>query len=208
MRRWLSVGSAWFFSCLCSVALLGGMQLFEHTYLNVVRLVVCEYSSLILLSVEWIMVLVMGYREIRAKRRKAILDGIVMNYSYNEIAGRIGIRRRVLIRDINAMRRVRDPEFLEAEREAEAKVDAEKDARSQTFDDDFFELTGMTLREKTFQNMVSFYRPELIKVLGSDDQLAAIRKLPGSVRKTLMRNNILVKQGSFRVSKNACEQLL
>ena len=173
-----------------------------------VRLVVCEYSSLIILSVEWIMVLVMGYRETRAKRRKAILDGIVMNYSYNEIAGRIGIRRRVLIRDINAMRRVRDPEFLEAEREAEAKVDAEKDARSQTFDDDFFELTGMTLREKTFQNMVSFYRPELIKVLGSDDQLAAIRKLPGSVRRTLMRNNILVKQGSFRVSKNACEQLL
>lgn len=154
------------------------------------------------------MVYVMGYREIRAKRRKAILDGIGMNYSYSEIAHKIGIRRRVLIRDINAMRKVRDPEFLEAEREAEARVDAEKNARSQAFDDDFFELTGMTLREKTFQNMVSFYRPELIKVLGSEDQVAAIRELPGSVRRTLKRNRILVKQGGFRVSKIAREQLL
>ncbi len=149
----------------------------------------------------------MSYREVREERRQAILDGIGMNNSYSEIADKLGIRRRVLIRDITAMRKVRDPGFLEAEKIAEARVAEEKNSRTKRYDNLFFDMTGTTLREKTFQNMVDFYRPELTRILNSGDQVAAIRELPSSVRRTLKKNNILAKQGEVRISKIACEQL-
>ncbi len=141
-------------------------------------------------------------------RKQEILDGISQNLSYRQIAYNIGIRRRALIRDINAMRRTRDPELLDAQRVAENRIDEEKKAASKTREKKFYDMTGMTLIEKSFQNMVNFYKPELIHIINSDDQIAAVRKLPTSVRKTLTKNNILTKRGNVEVTQKALEKLL
>jgi hypothetical protein len=144
---------------------------------------------------------------LREQRRQAILDGISQNRSYLEIAYQIGIRRRELIRDISAMRRTRDPGLLDAQRKAEDKIDEEKRSASKRRDKIFYEMTGMTLREKTFQNMVSFYKPELVHILNSGDQISAIRELPMSVRKTLTKNHILTKGGNIQISQKARDHL-
>jgi hypothetical protein len=49
----------------------------------------------------------------------------------------------------------------------------------------------MTFQEKTFNNMMSFYEPEIRKILRVKEQDVAIRDLPGSVVKTLKRNGII-----------------
>jgi hypothetical protein len=144
---------------------------------------------------------------LREQRRQAILDGISQNRSYLEIAYQIGIRRRELIRDISAMRRTRDPGLLDAQRKAEDKIDEEKRSASKRRDKIFYEMTGMTLREKTFQNMVNFYKPELVRILNSGDQISAIRELPMSVRKTLTKNHILTKGGNIQISQKARDHL-
>ena len=145
---------------------------------------------------------------VKEDRKQEILFGIRQNLSYKQIAYNIGIRRRELLRDIKSMRRTRDPELLMAQSIADAKLDEVKKAASKTLDKKFHDLMGMTLTEKSFQNMVYFYTPELTHILNSDDQMAAIRELPNSVRKTLTRNKILIKYGQIEVSKLALEQLV
>jgi hypothetical protein len=52
-------------------------------------------------------------------------------------------------------------------------------------------MTGMTFQEKTRNNMMFFYRPELRKILKSKNEENAIRELPNSVKKTMKRNGII-----------------
>ena len=145
---------------------------------------------------------------VREHRKQEILDGISQNLSYKQIAYNIGIRHHELIRDINAMRRIKDPGLLDAQRVAETRVDEEKKSLSKMRDKKFYDMTGMTLVEKSFQNMVYFYKPELINILNSEDQVAAIRDLPTSVRKTLTKNNILTQRGDVEVTREARDKLL
>ena len=120
----------------------------------------------------------------------------------------MGIRRRALERDVYTMRRLRDPGLLDAEKAAEAKIDKLRKAASLKRDKRFLNMTGMTFLEKSFHNMVYFYKPELTEILNSEDQVTAIRGLPKSVRRTLLRNKILIKMGQFEVSQPARELLL
>lgn len=150
----------------------------------------------------------MKYTMARALRRKSILDGISRKLSYGEIASRLGIRRRELVSDIKSMRRIRDPDLLEAQRVAVAKVNEEKRSASKKREELFYNMTGMTLREKTFQNMIHFYKPELVSILNCGDQEAAIRGLPNSVRKTLTKNDILTSRGKLEISQRAMDQLI
>lgn len=106
------------------------------------------------------------------------------------------------------MRRIKDPGLLDAQRVAETRVDEEKKSLSKMRDKKFYDMTGMTLVEKSFQNMVYFYKPELINILNSEDQVAAIRDLPTSVRKTLTKNNILTQRGDVEVTREARDKLL
>ena len=145
---------------------------------------------------------------VNEKRKQGILEGIRQNLNYNQIAYKMGIHRRALIRDVYTMRRLRDPGLLDAEKAAEAKIDKLRKAASLKRDKKFFNMTGMTLLEKSFQNMVYFYKPELTEILNSEDQVTAIRCLPKSVRRTLLRNKILINMGQFEVSQRACELLL
>ena len=58
----------------------------------------------------------------------------------------------------------------------------------------FLGMTGITLQEKSFRNMIDFNKYELLKILKSEDQHAAIIKLPASIRKTLKKNGIITKR--------------
>ena len=149
----------------------------------------------------------MTYIHARMKRRQALLNGIKQNLNYNEIAAQLGIRRGELIADVKAMRRSRDPDFFKAQRVGLAKNSKEKQSVSKKRDENFYDMTGMTFHEKSFQNMVYFYKPELMAILGSEDHEAAIRKLPKSTRRTLIHNGILNKRNSTEITQKARNQL-
>lgn len=149
----------------------------------------------------------MKYNSLTEKQRQTILTGISQNLGYKEIAYHIGVRRMELVRIVKAMRRIRDPDLIDAQKIGESKIDEEKRFHSKKRDERFYDMTGMTLREKSFQNMVNFYKPELINILNCEDELSAIRDLPASVRKTLKKNNILNKRGKPEISQLAREQL-
>ena len=78
------------------------------------------------------------------------------------------------------------------------KVNAKQNER-------FVGMTGMTLEEKSFRNMIDFHRSQLMRIMNSEDQDAAIRALPKSTRKT-MRNNGIVKD--WRITTGAEKYLV
>ncbi|MFH2110220.1 MAG: hypothetical protein ABIJ47_03050 [Candidatus Bathyarchaeota archaeon] len=140
-------------------------------------------------------------------RRQALLDGISQNLNYIEIAAQIGVRRGDLLKDVKAMRRSRDPELRDAQRIGQAKVNEEKQSASKRREERFYNMTGMTLHEKSFQNMVYFHKSELMTILKSGDHEAAIRNLPNSTRRTLMHNGILTKRNKPEITQQARDQL-
>lgn len=141
-------------------------------------------------------------------RRQVLLDGISQNLNYTEIAVQLGVRRGDLLKDVKAMRRSRDPDLRDAQRVGQAKVDEEKRSTSKRREERFYNMTGMTLHEKSFQNMVYFYKPELMTILKSEDREAAIRSLSKSTRRTLMHNGILTKRNRPEITQQARDQLL
>lgn len=150
----------------------------------------------------------MGYTSDQEERREALLDGISQNLSFKELASRLGIRRGTLVRDIRAMRWSNDPGLLEAQRLAQDRVDEEKESVSVVQEARFLRMTGMSIGDKTFENMVFFYRSEILRILNSGDSVAAIRDLPSGVRKTLLHNKILVNRVRPEISKRARDALL
>ncbi|HEX9915254.1 MAG TPA: hypothetical protein VGB32_10070 [Candidatus Bathyarchaeia archaeon] len=141
-------------------------------------------------------------------RRQTLLDGISQNINYTEIAAQLGIRRGDLLKDLKAMRLKRDSGLREAQRTAQAKVYAEKQVTSTRRDERFHGMTGMTLQEKTFQNMVHYYKAEITAILRSRDPETAIRGLPQSTRRTLMHNGILTKRNRPQITAQARSQLV
>jgi hypothetical protein len=96
-------------------------------------------------------------------------------------------------KDLNMMRRIKDPELKQAYKKARERVQAKKLAISNIPGEKFHYMTGMTFKEKSFNNMMSYYKPELSKILRSENEYDAIRKLSKNVRKTLKRNGIIGK---------------
>ena len=134
----------------------------------------------------------------RATRRLTILNGINGGLSHEKIAEKMGIQPRMLRRDLKRMRRIKDPELKQAYKKALERVQAKKLAVSNRPGEKFHDMTGMTFKEKSFSNMMSYYKPELSKILKSENEYDAIRKLSKSVRKTMKRNGII-----GRVRKNS-----
>jgi hypothetical protein len=149
----------------------------------------------------------MNYTHIRAERRQVILNGISQNLRYGEIATQLGVRRSVLISDVKAMNRRRDPDLQNAKRLGQAKKSKEKQAVSKRREENFYNRTGMTFHEKSFQNMIYFFKHELMTILRSEDHEAAIRKLPKSTRRTMIHNGILTKRNSTEITQKARDQL-
>jgi hypothetical protein len=88
------------------------------------------------------------------------------------------------------MKYIKDPDLKQAYEDKKIRALKAKQAASIVRNKRFELMTGMTFQEKNFENMVSYYRPELIKVLRSKDENAAIMGLSKSVQKTLTRNEI------------------
>jgi hypothetical protein len=127
------------------------------------------------------------------KRRPIILEGINGGIENSEIAAKLGVPLWVVRRDLKKMRYNRDPELKKAYRKAKERVQAKKHLIASSLGERFHRMTGMTFKEKTFNNMMSFYKPELRKILKAENESAAIRDLPNSVRKTLKRNGIIAQ---------------
>ena len=142
------------------------------------------------------------------ERRLVILSGIGQDHSSLEIAAELGVKSWVVNSDLRAMRYHRDPELRKAYMDQEVRALASRQKLVNVGNEKFKHMTGMTFQEKNFENMVNYYRPELIKVLKSEDEEAAITGLPRSVQRTLARNEITngVRRRR-RVSSRACDYL-
>jgi hypothetical protein len=135
----------------------------------------------------------------RKKRRLIILKGISQDLKHSEISAQLGANRWGIISDIKFMRRIGDLGLIQAE-EAQIQVREEKvlllikEKGHFKQNERFLGMTGITLQEKSFRNMIDFNKYELLKILKSEDQHAAIIKLPKNIRKTLKRNGIITKR--------------
>ena len=123
-------------------------------------------------------------------RRLVILSGIDQDLTNLEIATKMDIRIGVVKRDLKAMKYIRDPELKQAYTDKKRRALASKQSLVNVRNERFKLMTGITFKKKNFENMVSYYRPELIKILRSKDENAAIMGLSKSVQRTLARNEI------------------
>jgi DNA-directed RNA polymerase specialized sigma subunit len=128
--------------------------------------------------------------------RDQILEGIAKDQKNSDIAEDLGVSRWRVKKEIRKMSYMEVPGLKEAKEagrkareERQERLDAEKKHVKQN--ERFIELTGMTLKEKSFRNMIEFYKPELRKVLNSSDQNSIINSFSKTVRKTMKKNNII-----------------
>jgi len=122
----------------------------------------------------------------RNKRRLIILEGISQDLGHSEISALLGATRWVVRSDIKYIQRNDDPGLI-LEKEDRAQI-REKKALLLTEETRYFKqnqrfqsMTGITLQEKSFRNMIDYNRHDLLIVLRSDDQNAAIFKLSKSI---------------------------
>ena len=129
-------------------------------------------------------------------RRTEILEAISQGLKYSEIAAKLGTSRWKILNEVRIMRLNTDLRLRDAER-ARNMVQAEEGVRVESGkvyvreDEVFQRMTGLTLEEKSFENMIEFYRPQLLSIIASDDEGAAIMGLPKRVRATLRNNGII-----------------
>ena len=131
--------------------------------------------------------------EQRESRRFTILDGISKNKSHTEIALQLGVTKSIVGYDLRKMTYNRDSELKKSYLERDELINLNKNKKAKQLQSRFLRMTGITIDEKMFQNMVFFYRSELNKILNSKDENRAICKLSKNIRKTLQRNKIITK---------------
>jgi hypothetical protein len=124
-------------------------------------------------------------------RRLLILRGIDLDLTSLEIAIKMGVKSGMIKRDLMEMKFKRDPELIQAYTDKKNRALASRQKPAKMRNARFKRMTGMTFQEKNFENMVNYYRPELIKILGSKDENIAIMGLPKSVQRSLTRNEII-----------------
>ena len=140
--------------------------------------------------------------------RLDIIDCINKGYGVSKIAKRLEVPRWTIIRDIKRMRRNRDSKLKDAYRNAKAQAQVNKQLTANLPNEKFLSMTGMTFKEKSFRNMIEFYKPELRKILKSEKQHTAINKLPKSIRRILKNNGIIAYgRKNLRITSDAREYL-
>lgn len=133
---------------------------------------------------------------VQGKRRLSILEGISRDLKHSEISVQLGATQGIIKSDIRFMRRKGDLGLIQAEkeqvlvREKKAFLIA-KEKRHFKQNERFLSMTGISIQEQSFRNMIDFNKYELLKILKSKDQQVAIGKLPKSVRKTLKNYGII-----------------
>ena len=140
----------------------------------------------------------------REGRRLAILVGISKNLSYSEIADQLGVKRWIINSDIRKMKFNRDLELGMAFKERDILLQASMQNYSTNLETRFHRMTGMSLEEKTFKNMINFYRYELDKVVNSKNETRELSKLSSTIRKTLRKNEIITQGwGRYEITSKA-----
>jgi transposase len=129
--------------------------------------------------------------EEREARRLDVIDCLRSGFSNTMIARILEVPLWTILGDLRRMQHNRDSKLKDAYKHAREQTLVKKQLTSNLPDKKFQSMTGMTFQEKTRNNMVSFYRPELRKILKSENQGDAIRELPNSVRKTMKRNGLI-----------------
>jgi transposase len=124
------------------------------------------------------------------ERRLVILSGIGQDLTSLEIATKMGVKISTVKNDLRAMKYNRDSDLKKAYTDMKKRALKIRQKPAKVRNERFKLMTGMTFQEKNFENMVNYYRPELIKILRSKDENAAIMGLPKSVQRTLTRNDI------------------
>lgn len=149
----------------------------------------------------------------RKKRREIILEGIMQDLKPSEISAQLRVTRGVLMSDIKYMRINGDIGLIQAEKTQVQVHEKKVSLTSKNMDylkqnEKFLGMTGITLQEQSFRNMIDFNKHELLKILKSKDQHAAIVKLPTSIQKTLRKNGIIIKRWQDNeISERAQEYL-
>ena len=127
----------------------------------------------------------------REARRLDVIDCIRSGFTNTMIARRLEVPLWTVLGDLRRMQHNRDSKLKDAYKHAREQTLVKKQLTANLPDKKFQSMTGMTFQEKTRNNMMSFYRPELRKILKSENQGDAIRELPNSVRKTMKRNGLI-----------------
>ena len=144
----------------------------------------------------------LAFARLHQKRRPIILRGISQDLQHSEIADQLGVNRWVIMNDLRFMRNNGDPELKQAQN-AQEKIrvkkhsDFTREKKHAKHNERFLNMTGITLQEKSFRNMIDFNKHELMKILKSKDQNAAIMKLPKSIRRILIHNRIITKRRRY-----------
>ena len=101
-----------------------------------------------------------------------------------------------------------DPELKQMYKKRDELTKNNRKLYAQRQDTLFLNMTGMTIDEKMFQNMIDFYEPELDEILSSKNESDAISKLPSKVRRTLKRNGIIKNgRGKYEITQKAREYI-
>lgn len=135
----------------------------------------------------------------RNERRLIILEGISQDLGHSEISAQLGANRWVVRSDIKYMQR-NDDLGLRLAKEDQTQIREKKalllteETRQFKQNQRFQSMTGITLQEKSFRNMIDYNRHDLLLILRSDDQNAEIFKLSSSIQKTLKKNGIITKR--------------
>ena len=132
----------------------------------------------------------------RDKRRLVILEGISRDLKPSEISAQLGVNRWGMKSDIKFMRRNGDLGLIKAEK-TQTQVREKnvilltKEKRHFKQNERFLDMTGITLQEMSFRNMIDFNKHVLMKILNSKNQNDEISSLPKSTRKMLKNNGII-----------------
>ena len=135
------------------------------------------------------------YKE-REIRRPIILEGISKDLSYSAIADQLGVTRYIVQKDIRTMQYNKDPELRKVYNEREEYKKNKHKKYVKKIETRFHRMTGISLEEKMFRNMIHFYKKEIGRVIGSENESLEIGNLSNKIRKIFIRNKIMKRGGS------------
>jgi hypothetical protein len=125
------------------------------------------------------------------KRHLAILKGIGQDLNILDIASRLGVNKYLIMSDLRHMRHKKASELKQAYEERFACRLANKRSLTKIRNEKIRLMIGTTIEEKNFENMVNFYRSELMKILESKNEEHAIKGLSRSMRRSFENNEII-----------------
>ncbi len=143
------------------------------------------------------------------ERRLIILRGIGNDNTTIEIAAEMGVGKWRVLQDLRAMHYSKDPGLIQANLDKVTRANVSRLYKINLKDERFRHMTGMTIQEKNFQNMINYYKAELRTIYQSKDECAAIIGLSSDIRKTLKHNEILTgHRGKIRLTTKARDYLI